>query len=138
MALDEHLWNPDLQEKHHPVENSTEGGKCVSRHPYKYEQVSTREGRVNVLKPGSCNHRWQAFKAALDGHPGDYNGQRGGRRPWYRPFIDRQRERRFERVVLVYQPKTRTMVQRRISSRCPRDGDWDITATGLNYRSSCN
>jgi len=53
-----------------------------------------------------------------------------------RPFIDAKQQKRFERVVLIYLGGK--MVQRKISSRCPRNGDWDISAGGLNYRSSCN
>lgn len=138
MALDEHLWNPRLQGEHKKVPNSTENGRCISRHPYEYEETSRRVGGRSVLKQHSCNYRWQAYKAALD-DAALYNGPHRGQTPWYRAFMAREGLPKYERVVLVYNPATKRMMRRTVQSRRPTEADqWNVATDKLNYRSTCN
>ncbi|WIG94294.1 AHH domain-containing protein [Myxococcus sp. SDU36] len=118
MSKEQHNWDDkNLTVKHKVVRNSTEGGACLNRHDGSREQ----NGK-GVLKAVSCNHRWQAFKKALE-TKATYNW------PAYEAL---SKQKTFAMVV-----RARSGT-RRVQAPNGENKAWDVTAEGHNFRTSCN
>ena len=110
---DEHAAdNEDFPDKHVKVDGSTEGGACLTGH--ESGRKSAPPGYVTEV---SCNYRWQGFKRALD-DKSIYNnkapvGKRVTQTAW-----GRAGGRGWN------QPAAKSA--------------WNVTATGVNFRTSCN
>lgn len=122
MSQKRHNWDTkNLKGKHKPVTRSTEGGACLNSHSAERD----KPGPEGVLKPHSCNYRWQGFKRALDEESSSYNW------PRYKPLSEAISRTPF--MVLMAR-----VAGSRMQVNAPKEGDWDITAGGKNFRTSCN
>lgn len=101
----------DFPNKHIKV-STVDGGACLTGH----ESSRDSAGKVKEV---SCNYRWQAYKRALTDDKGRYNW------PRYKPLT--------EDLGLF----TRLRFGLR-KIKAPSAHGWDVTATGVNFRTSCN
>lgn len=116
MSVDQHNWDVKrLNKLHKRIPNKTENGACLNRH----DGGRTQQGK-GYLKAHSCNHRWQAFKKAVQGRI--YNW------PAYQPIAG-------TRLVMVARTRSGT---RQVTVPDGRTKGWDIKASGENFRTSCN
>lgn len=116
MSADQHNWDQNNLSGDHVQTGTTEGGACLNRH-----EAGRAPGPTGKLKHHSCNYRWQAFEKARS-DSGAYNW------PKYKSAFPDQ--------------KTLTMdVRSRSGKRAvpvPGEKDWDVTATGDNFQTTCN
>ena len=132
MSKEQHSWDiKDIQE-HHKRTTGQEAsiadgaGACIVRHN------GRRNKATGFVTRSSCNHRWQAFRRALDVDAANYNW------PAYESILELVQKTRGGKARKTLDLLSRTSGKtRRHQVPSEQDKSWDITADGENFQTRC-
>ncbi|WP_434388728.1 AHH domain-containing protein [Melittangium boletus] len=131
MSKEQHSWDADnLPGKHMATRGDAstkkDAGACLNRHHGRRNRVT------GFLTKSSCNHRWQAFRRALDEDKVKYNW------PAYESIVDHVQKTqggKTRRTIDLLSRTGKKIKRNRVPSKdAPL---WDITAGGKNFQTRC-